>query len=391
MSSSPTGHSGENSDLVPALQVSEIIAQHGPDFADIERRQAILKEALEKGDLVNGLEGLKDQGLQAFDLTWLDIPERNLSRFKGDRLRAEKMTFTLADLREAQLNGADFEAAVGVRANLRGATMNGTNWNNAVMTGSDMREVSAKGAHFVEAILNGVDFTGADLRGARFIGTHLINVKGLDRANTAGAIFRGARILDEGSEPAVSLSPDQSALNKAVLTQMLTAPIERQEASIHTARERGLVIGGSILRVAGLEVSSLLLAGVKAEDLIARGLIFAETDFTGARFIGANFDEAIGTDAILRAARLSGSTFRNAILSGADLVEAWMPGVDFTGADLTGVNVTGANLAGAIFDRTNIRGIIGLDKAITNGLVVRNVYRSVASTALKELGKGAIE
>jgi uncharacterized protein YjbI with pentapeptide repeats len=381
------GQDGADHKLIRAEDAAaEIIAQNGPDFEDIERRQVALCKALQKGNLANGSDELKDAGLQTYNLSWLDLHEGDLPRLQADRLRADKLAFTLANLEESQLTGATFEAAVGVRSNLQGSCMDGTNWSNAVMTGSNMRDVSARGAHFVETILNEVDFTGADLRGARFIGTHLINVIGLDKAKTAGAIFRGARMLNEQAEPLGPLTDSEGALNRAVLTQMLTAPVERQEAAIKSARERNLLIGNSILRASGLEISGLLLGGVKAEDLVARGLIFVETDLTGARFIGANFDEAIGTDAILRAARLSGCTFRRAILSGADMVEAWLPGADFTGADLTGVNFTGANLAGAVFDRTNIEGAIGLDRAVTTGLVVRDVYRSIGAPALKILG-----
>lgn len=369
----------EASRLALSEMQKKVMAQQGPNFADIERRQTILDEALGNKDTSEALDKLKVEGLDTHDLSWLEIQERELPGFSGDRLRAEKLVFTMANLEEATLKGADFEASVGPRARLTGAKLDGSTWNAAILTGANMKEVVARGANFVDTVMNGVDFTGADLRGARFIGTHLVGVKGLDKAKTEGAVFRGARLIPEDSEGSFhkDLTADESAIRQAILTQMLTAPTERQEAAMERAKERGLIIGASVLRVAGIEVSGLLLPDVRAEDLQAQDFIFVETDFTGADFTGANFDSAVGTNAKLRAVRLGGATLRNALLNGrVDMIEAWAPGTDFTGADLTGIDVTGANFAGAIFDQTTLEGVIGLDKAITSGAVFRNVYRS---------------
>jgi|GEM_PF-2460956 len=356
----------------------DVLSQQGPDFADIARRQGILQDAIGHDDIVRGLEDLKVPGLEAYRFSWLDLPEADLQGFQGDRVRADKLTFTLANLANGSFRGGNFEAAVGVRAKLEASNLDGTNWNSAILTGVDMTRVSARGANFVDTVMNGVDLTDADLRGARFIGTYLFGVKGLDKANTEGAIFRGARMLSASAkhEETKALSPTDSMLNRAILTEILTAPAERRENSLEKARERDLIIGGSVINASGLEVAGLLLPDLSAEGLRAQGLIFVETNFTGANFKGANFDSAIGTKAKLTGARLGGVSFRGAILVGADMAGAWAPGADFTEADMTGVDVTGANLAGAIFDRTTLEGIVGLDRAITNGTVFRGIYRS---------------
>ena len=77
-----------------------------------------------------------------------------------------------ANLRGADLVGADLQDAnlVGanlVDANLRGANLRGANLVDADLRGADLRGANLRGADLVDADLRGADLRGADLVGAK--------------------------------------------------------------------------------------------------------------------------------------------------------------------------------------------------------------------------------
>ncbi|TKZ53062.1 pentapeptide repeat-containing protein [Salmonella enterica subsp. enterica serovar Agona] len=91
-----------------------------------------------------------------------------------------------ADLRGANLCGADLRGADLYGANLCGADLRGADLYGANLCGADLRGADLYGANLYGANLCGADLCGADLRGADLYGADLYG------ANLCGADLRGA-------------------------------------------------------------------------------------------------------------------------------------------------------------------------------------------------------
>ncbi len=98
-----------------------------------------------------------------------------------------------ANLRDADLFGADLRGANLFGADLRGANLRGANLRGANLFGADLRGANLRGAN-----LRGANLFGADLRGANLCGADLrgANLRGADLygANLCGADLRGANL-----------------------------------------------------------------------------------------------------------------------------------------------------------------------------------------------------
>jgi len=82
------------------------------------------------------------------------------------------------------INGIDFEISSGAdlrRANLSGADLSGADLSRAYLSSADLRRADLSGANLSSADLSGANLSGADLRGAD-----------LSRAYLSGADLRGA-------------------------------------------------------------------------------------------------------------------------------------------------------------------------------------------------------
>ena len=130
------------------------------------------------------------------------------------------ITFSQADLHNADLHeinlskidcsGADLSGTNLRRANLSGATLVGANLREADLNGAILRDATLSGADLSAATLNGANFSGADLRDAilyRAILRKAILSKGdLSRAILREATFNGTMI-------------DKSSLDKSTATK----------------------------------------------------------------------------------------------------------------------------------------------------------------------------
>ncbi|EDH6207101.1 pentapeptide repeat-containing protein [Salmonella enterica subsp. enterica serovar Bukavu] len=98
-----------------------------------------------------------------------------------------------ADLRDANLRGANLYGADLRDANLRGANLRGANLCDANLRGANLRGANLRGANLCDANLRGADLRGANLRGANLRGANLrgANLRG---ANLYGADLRGANL-----------------------------------------------------------------------------------------------------------------------------------------------------------------------------------------------------
>jgi uncharacterized protein YjbI with pentapeptide repeats len=151
-----------------------------------------------------------------------------------------------ANLRKANLEGADFYRAWLVGADFRGARLGNAIFGEATLGGAKFAGAQACEANFMKAHLPEADFTGATLIGAKFYGAFLEKAK-LRGCSLAGQWFERANLKD-------------AFLTKADLS-------------------------GADLRGANLHGTDLRKAILRNADL--RGAQLIETDVTGADFSGA--------------------------------------------------------------------------------------------------------
>jgi hypothetical protein len=107
-----------------------------------------------------------------------------------------------ANLREADLRGANLRGANLRGADLRGANLRGADLYGADLRGADLREANLREADLRGANLRGANLRGADLREADLCGANLreANLRGADLYGAENADYAIAvtRILPEG-------------------------------------------------------------------------------------------------------------------------------------------------------------------------------------------------
>ncbi|EKE2620297.1 pentapeptide repeat-containing protein [Salmonella enterica] len=116
-------------------------------------------------------------------------------RESGSRADLRGANLCGANLRDADLCGADLRGADLCGADLRGANLCGADLRDADLCGADLR-----GADLCGADLRGANLCGADLRGANLCGANLCDadLRGADLcgADLRGADLRGANLPD---------------------------------------------------------------------------------------------------------------------------------------------------------------------------------------------------
>jgi len=141
----------------------------------------------------------------------------------------EKATAARADLRDANLSGADLSGAYLRDADLSGADLSGAYLRDAYLrdanlSGAYLRDADLSGAYLRDANLSGADLSGADLRDANLSGANLsgANLSGaylsgayLRDANLSGAYLSGAKVKNlalVGERPFMSIGPIGSCM-----------------------------------------------------------------------------------------------------------------------------------------------------------------------------------
>ena len=150
-----------------------------------------LKTILEKHKMwLNDEDGGEKANLRGANLYGADLREANLSgaNLRGANLRG-------ADLREANLRGADLYGADLRGANLYGADLRGANLYGANLYGADLRGANLYGADLYGADLREANLYGANLRGADL---SWANLRGADLsgANLYGADLSGVQHIE---------------------------------------------------------------------------------------------------------------------------------------------------------------------------------------------------
>lgn len=161
----------------------------GANLANASLRESDLWGADAEGASLGGanLHGCNMAGanLEGADLERANLIEADL---RGANLREadmERATISKADLRGATLLGADLQYTIlaaadlerahigdknepGLRANLREANLQGANLRRADLTGANLQGVNLRGADLTGAILDDADLERANLIGAKF-------------------------------------------------------------------------------------------------------------------------------------------------------------------------------------------------------------------------------
>ncbi|MFB2937584.1 pentapeptide repeat-containing protein [Aerosakkonemataceae cyanobacterium BLCC-F154] len=194
------------------------------------------------------------------------------------------------------------------RCDLRGADLRGAN-----LGGADLREAKLEGAY-----LGGANLWGTNLESASMEGTNLVGAN-LGDANLEGANLEGANLGNANLEGA--------SLGGANLGNAKLWDAKLWDANLENAN-----LSGANLRNANLESASLVGANLRNAKL------------QDAKLWDANLGSANLGDADLQGAKLEGAYLKGAYLKGAYLQDANLRGADLQGADLEGAYLRGATM-----------------------------------------------
>lgn len=242
----------------------------------------------------------------------------------------KRLALPVRDGARAVLDGIDLSAHMGEAIQISNAPAPPW-WNVERQTvdlrGADLQGASLRRATFARALLEEARFSDADLAGADF-----------HEAVLAEADFRSA-MLEEA---------------------------DLQGASLRFAQLQGAILEGARLGRAdlwGVQGAGAVLAGA---DL--QGATLAEANLEGADLRNADLRGAVLKQANLRGANLQGADLQGAVLGGTDLEgallrEAKLQGVTLSHCRIAGVHLSDAWLEKTRFQREQLGGAIGEERA----------------------------
>ena len=240
-----------------------------------------------------------------------------------------------ADLRDADLQGAEFGLAQLQRAIFSGAHL-------------DYMDCRTGDGH---AHFQGADFQGASLYGAW-----------LTRADLSRAVLNTPEEAD-GSRRLEQITNLRDAnLDDAVLVDTDFQGADLTGASLRRANLTNAKLNTPRNRVTGRRVEPITrLTGTRLQGANLTAANLEAADLSDAWLAGAQLTNARLAEASLSGAHLEGTDLTGAILEGADLSDAWLAGTRLTNARLAKVNLSSAhlrgfNLAGLNLQDVDLRG-----------------------------------
>jgi uncharacterized protein YjbI with pentapeptide repeats len=252
-----------------------------------------------------------------------------------------------ADLRGADLQGANLGRANLEKADLRGAKLEQADLSEADLRGADLQGAELEQANLREANLEWADLSEANLEGANLEGAGL-NGTDIRKANLGGANLRKAVVgrdtkLDDKWRLVwriVSKGAASHDLPGASLSEANLEGVDLRRANLSEADLRGADLQGAKLEQANLPRADLERADLRGTDLRKANL--CKANLCKANLTGANLG---GT--LLRASNLAGAILERADLRGADLAGADLARTTLDKADLNWAVLNGANLEGS--------------------------------------------
>ncbi|GJL88940.1 MAG: hypothetical protein DHS20C03_26490 [Minwuia thermotolerans] len=135
--------------------------------------------------------------MHSADLRWADLRQTQFTAAKLQNSDLSGADLCNADLIGSELDGAQLVCAKLSSAqlpatSLRRANFRGAHLVRASLLGADLRDADLTGADLREAVLVDADLTNAKLSGADLRGTRIKGIRGLDEAQIADLINRGA-------------------------------------------------------------------------------------------------------------------------------------------------------------------------------------------------------
>jgi len=198
--------------------------------------------------------------------------------------------FSFADLREANLSGADLSRAFFSFADLRGADLRGALLSFADLSRTNLSFADLRGANLSDADLRGANLSDADLRGANLSDADLsrahLNAANLSNADLSDADLSGANLNAANLSDADLSRADLSRANlgrallvrtnlkNASLTNCSIYGVSVWDVQLEEARQNNLVItpsGRATISVDNLKIAQfiyLLLNNKEIRDAI---------------------------------------------------------------------------------------------------------------------------
>jgi uncharacterized protein YjbI with pentapeptide repeats len=240
-----------------------------------------------------------------------EIPRKRKEKhnFWDGLKRACRLTNTVIDLTNADLNGIDFD---------------GADLSMANFAGSDLRRAKVEYAHFTS--LTGVNLESVSAAKAYFVDLEDCNFRDAQMEN-AWFFFDGTRIQGH---------------RKAAMT---VKQCDFTSAKLPNAR----IEDGNF--------KDCKFVGTVMTDALSRKTHFEACDFSKADLTRINANDTKFADAIFKDANLTRANFSKASLAGADLRNAKLREAVLSDADLTGANVAGADFQDAVLTGAKLDGV----------------------------------
>ncbi len=336
----------------PAVPLPEMLAVPAPK--PLTAAPLVVEEVMERYGRGETLSGL--------DLTGLDFTGRDLTGADLSRSILDKAVF-----RDAKLASANLTGAVLGEADCAGADLSGADLSKSMLDKTAFAKAKLSGADLSEAVMTEADFTGANLTGAKLTGANGTAGRfceaGLAKADLTRGDFAGADFSGSDLTEAVLAG---ASFEKASMRKIKAVKAAAPKADFSFADLSGADFSDAELTEADLSYANLSGARfieAEADKIRLDGATGAGPDFSRAKMRESRGDrETSFTDACLKGAWLPYSCWGGANLAGAQLEEANLDYCDFSGVRFSGCTFLNAvareaNFMKALIEASDMRGV----------------------------------
>ncbi|HUV31995.1 MAG TPA: pentapeptide repeat-containing protein, partial [Devosiaceae bacterium] len=267
-----------------------------PEWANLNANRAFIAEAIQRYNASFSVPDLKAADLLNADMFRAFLPGAD---FRDADLKGADLSW--AELQGAILVKAQMQGAIFISAEMQGANLFAANMQRADLSRAQMQGANLAQAQMQNAILNSTNLQGAILEGAQMQQADLTSVA-LQGANLfavrlQGAILRGARL--QGAE-----------LTRAAMQQANLFSAEMQGTDLRQANLQGAILRGAEMQGAALNSATLVEADLNRAKML--GAVLSKANMQGADCDGTNLDGAL-----LKSAKATCNNLIQAQLDGA--------------------------------------------------------------------------